>query len=200
MHLQKPKMKTGNIALLLLFLCAGCFSEHTENQQPLIQTDFAALQQMPLPFAATPEEAIRQLQEGNARFAHQELRMQEPGRDIAAARKNPFAAVVHLCELAEPLHLIFDQPQGSLLQKSSTGKGPQDWKKVMQQWTHQPSLKLIVLLRQEGCAAPQEATVLSSAIRRLSSAKKQVHSFVLMEAVYHPRTRRVEFGGWQKIG
>jgi hypothetical protein len=42
--------------------------------------------------------------------------------------------------------------------------------------------------------------VLSSAIRRLSSAKKQVHSFVLMEAVYHPRTRRVEFGGWQKIG
>lgn len=201
MSLIKSNLKIFFTTFFVLSLCCGCFSEQKESSKSHTQTDFAAYYQPHLPFAATAEEAVQQLQEGNARFVHRELRMQELPATNTENKTQPFAAIIKVCTMAQPLHLIFDQPEGTLLYNhinhTTTNK---EWQAALKQWRDHQSLRLIVVLREEGCATRQDASNLISAIRRFLSSLPQLSSFAVSEAVYHPHTHRVEFLSWQKAG
>lgn len=143
--------------LFSLAVLSGCVSEQEERnrdiQQPEI--DYAIYNKQDMPKAATPAEAVRQLEEGNARFVHKEPRVQQAAKGALQATQ-PFAAIVNCCAFDWDADAIFDQPEQSLL-CVDVSKGV-SWKTICQQLEQRyqsGQLKLVVILAEEQCEHKQ---------------------------------------------
>jgi carbonic anhydrase len=185
-----------------VLLLAGCFSEQKESYGKEVATVTPVEKTLAQPAAQSPEEALKQLIEGNLRYVHGELRMQHPA---PKGNRKPFAAVVTVCANAPQPGLLFDQPAGSLCllsygHKQAMAAGLEDAIKA--------GIKALVLLGHEGCnhqELPGEGTatgvwfpvVLKQALAASNSFSTAVRNgqCKVVGAGYSPATRRVHFVG-----
>jgi carbonic anhydrase len=165
-----------------------------------------------MPKAATPAEALRQLEEGNARFVHKEPRVQQAADSVHEAIQ-PFAAIIHCCPAVWDADAIFDQPQRSLLCLDASRD--KSWRPICQQLEQRLKagrVKLIVLLAEENCqhaktGSPdfsvqkeglleQHLLQQEEVLRRTSSllvAAERNRTCRISSAIYNQKTGRVRF-------
>lgn len=74
----------------------------------------------------TPDEVLRELAEGNRRFAagHPERRDPAAERDAASGVHRPWAVILSCSDARVPAETVFDQPVGSLFVVRSAGHAP----------------------------------------------------------------------------
>lgn len=135
-------MKRSKFFLPLLFLLmvlAGCFSTEKKEVPKPVTVSSSGIDSAPT--AQTPDEALRQLLEGNSRVVHQEARW--VSSSSLKGKAEPFALVINAGAGEVRPEEVFDLPKGSvpmlLWNQEKT-----DWKALAV--CFQPNIKTVVVL------------------------------------------------------
>ncbi len=146
-------------SLAVLFL--GCASEQTARQEhtmskPLVETVLSAEEQAKL----TPDEVIRLLTEGNARFVKGDLTVRDHSKQVraSAAGQYPKAAVLSCVDSRVPVEDVFDRGIGDIFVARVAGNFENtDILGSMEFATKVAGAKLILVLGHEHCGAVKGA-------------------------------------------
>lgn len=191
------------LIVFLLPVLPGCFQAEKKKELSSPVAYAAGSDAVPAPL--TPSEAVRQLLEGNSRFAHHERRWQHLSSSQAPASK-PFALVLNADSGNIAPEEIFDLPKGSV-PVLTWRHGETDWKALEDGVRSSVKVVLVLLpFRAADWTGVTTASITSGtgtlhavqAVTRRLHARSSILSRAIAEGrchlisvVLHPETRRV---------
>jgi carbonic anhydrase len=146
--------RLGLIAGLAIFMLtgAGCQSPGLAPvSSPLTKESQAAM---------TPQQALAELQAGNARFVSGQPRLRHPAADVQAAASSqyPFAIVLSCMDSRQPIELVLDQGIGDVFSVRVAGNVlNDDVLGSMEYACKVAGAKLIVVIGHSSCGAVKGA-------------------------------------------